>query len=87
MKLYRIYTENKNKSWIKRQTNKLFPAFTLIDAEGCWKDAEEKSLIIEIIAANSKEDKNKLAVLRDLIKRHNQQESVLLTEQEVQVEF
>lgn len=87
MKLYRIYTENKNRSWIEKQASRLFSGFSVVNAIGYWEGSKEKSLIIEIIAGNTKGNKNKLAVLKDLIKRYNQQESVLLTECEIKVEF
>lgn len=87
MKLYRIYTENKDRAWIERQASKRFAGFTIVDAIGYWQGKKEKSLIIEIIAQDQYEHKANIATLRDLIRRHNKQESVLKTTQEVEVEF
>jgi len=54
MKLYRIYTENKNLKGIKLILNRAFESYTLLEGVGVWKGTEEKSLIIEVLSRISR---------------------------------
>jgi len=74
--LYRIYTENKNKTKIKNLTNKFFEGFTLLDGIGYWKNKAEKALIIEIIG--NKNIEKKINLLAKKIKITNCQQAVLI---------
>ena len=87
MKLYRIYTEDKNRLWIEATAGNYFSGFTIIKTMGYWKGKPEKSLIIEIIAQNAYEHKANINCLCQDIKQFNKQESVLLTCQEVEADF
>ena len=75
--LYRILTENKNRQVVEDIVSAEFPGFTIIEAMGYWNGVRELSLIIEIDAGNEFKG---MAVTRiaEMIKRHNQQESVMI---------
>ena len=75
--LYRILTENKNRQVVEDIVSAEFPGFTIIEAMGYWNGVRELSLIIEIDAGNEFKG---MAVTRiaEMIKRHNQQESIMI---------
>ena len=53
MRLFRIYTENKNyDSIIKPILEMTFDGFTVFRGEGNWKGTGEQSLLIEIYTKN-----------------------------------
>ncbi len=88
MKLYRIYTENKNKAEII-DILKVLDGFTILEATGYWLGSQpyflvEASLVIERLGYDDKELINRIA---EEIKSLNQQESVIVTCQDVEAEF
>lgn len=85
MKMYRIYTENKNRSQIEQLVNNHFSGFTVYAAIGYWEEEKEKSLIIEVLG--NEEDYNEIKTVCANIRDYNLQQSVLLTCQEVETEF
>jgi hypothetical protein len=87
MKLYRIYTEDKNRADIEELAGNFLPSCTIYQAIGLWQGSKEHSLIIEYIDTlemarpeMAKENVHSLAVI---IKKHNKQQAVLVTEQEI----
>lgn len=76
MKLYRIYTENKNLKGIKALLNHDIESYTLLQGVGIWCKKEEKCLIIEII---SEIDEKYFEMIASGIKELNNQQAVLLT--------
>jgi hypothetical protein len=82
MKVYRIYTENKNLGAIKKNLSKTFEGYTIIKTSGIWKGKEEESIIIEIVSSNPNE-LSYIQAFAETIKRFNQQDSVLITANEV----
>ena len=87
MKLYRIYTENKNREKIEEEVSKYFEGFTVYEAIGYWKMIKEKSLVIEILTKNVVESGLEINVICRAIKSFNEQESILLTLQNIEVVF
>ena len=84
MKQYRIYTEQVNIEWLKDIVAANFPGFTTYLTEGYWKHMNEKPVMIEIITDNpAAEHYLQLIVLK--IKKYNEQISVLLTKQEIEI--
>jgi hypothetical protein len=84
MKLFRIYTEDKNyDSVILPILNVNIDGFSVYRGEGFWKGTKEKSLLIEVYT----KDKNLIRLIAERIKRGNWQESVLVTETECKIEF
>ncbi len=84
MKLYRIYTEDKDREGIRKVTSKLFTGFTMYPAYGVYNQTTEPALIIEIIGRD--EDKDAVRSLAKIIKDRNNQEIVLVTEQDIILE-
>ena len=76
--LFRILTENINQPGIENKVNGFFDGYTILKADGYWKTAREKSIIIEIIA--EPEARKKVFKLAQEIKRLNNQQSVLVQE-------
>jgi len=74
--IYRIYTENKNKTEIENLIARTFTAFTVFLATGHWQGMPERSLVVEI-AAHEK-DYTTVAVLADEIRTLNDQDAVLI---------
>jgi hypothetical protein len=72
--LYRIFTERKRTARIKAAAARLFPAFTLLPAHGCWQGQPERSLILEI----ETDDESKVLALAQHIKALNRQQAVLV---------
>jgi len=89
MKLYRLYTEDKNRRSIEDAANALFHAYTLSTAVGVWRGVEEGSLCLEVFAqANELQTAwYKMTVLAAQIKKFNEQECVLLVELDARGEF
>lgn len=85
MKLYRIYTEYKERGWVEEFVTKYFKGFSIIEAAGYYKGQGENSIIIEIVAPCTL-----VHVLRFMcacIAQHNEQECVLLTEQSLTSQY
>jgi len=79
MRLYRIYTENKNREDLEHIVGTVFESFSILEAKGFWKGSAESSLIIEILDdANRKLDVEFCAIQ---IRDWNAQEAVLVTSQ------
>lgn len=85
MKLYRIYTENKNYDEVMEIASKSFKGFTVMKAEGYWRGIPEHGLVIEILADESEADN--VTVVAYNIKKFNAQESVLVTESTIEHKF
>lgn len=84
MVLYRIYTEDRNRSSVIFPiVDDLFSGFTIYGGVGYWRGRSEACLIIEIIAEKSRE--NDVREIARLIREHNAQESVAITMQDVTV--
>lgn len=83
MILYRILTEDKNRSDIIDYIHQYFDGFTTLNGVGYWRGRAESCLIIEIITDYKHHDD----VLRiaEYIQRHNAQESVAITVQNIEV--
>ena len=74
MKLHRLFTEDKNHEEILKMVDRYFDGFTVYNATGYWKGTPETSCVIETIT-----DKTDLFYkLANDIKKHNEQESVLV---------
>jgi hypothetical protein len=82
MKKYRIYTENKNLEKIKELASSYLESFTIFQAGGCWKGAWEDSVVIESIGKFLLGDVRRLAME---IKKMNDQEAVLITQEDVEI--
>jgi hypothetical protein len=82
MKLYRIYTERTKALPAQIEAaSKLFPGFTLLEAQGYWQGQAEPSVIFEIVAPEDTQDS--IAWLAMKIEQLGQQEAVLVTVQDV----
>jgi hypothetical protein len=86
MKLYRIYTQNKNKKFVLKLVSESFPGFTVYEETGFWQGVKEKSLIIEIITSAA-DAKLKLNRICKAICGYNDQDTILLFEQECKTEI
>lgn len=82
MKIYKVYTENKNRKFIEKLFNEEFSGFTIYEAIGYWQGHKEKSLVIEIISSSSAAPV-KLAKIAKAICGYNEQDTVLVSEQEI----
>jgi hypothetical protein len=87
MKLYRIYTENKNRRKLEKEVSRSFKGFTIYETTGYWEGKQEDGIVIELLVENTIENANDIKALCQDIKLFNEQESILLTEQEVKAEF
>ncbi len=74
--LYRIITENRNYEHIIEMVRVYFTSFTVIKAEGYWKNIAEHSLIVEIVA--DKDQAVKIDHIAYNIKKRNEQQAVLV---------
>lgn len=83
MRLYRIYTENKNRAKVEEIANAWFDAYTIVEATGYWKGTREPSLILEFLTDKA----STVRVVAQLIKGHNAQEAVLVVSSEVDSEL
>ncbi len=78
MKLYRIFTEDKNYAAITGRLDIQFPdGYTIINANGAWQGVREKSLIIEIVS-DSPSIESDIGKLAYWLKKFNEQDAVLL---------
>jgi hypothetical protein len=75
-KVYRIYTEEKNKKGIVDQVARDIESFTLQPTLGYYRQRAEKSIVIEIVGAKRR-DIDRLA---KRIRTMNGQKSVLVLE-------
>lgn len=87
MKVYRIYTEQKNLKWICQVVSEKFPGFTVYKTVGYWQGKPEKSVMIEIIAGNMDGAEYYIRQLCLKIKGYNCQAEVLYTKQELRSEI
>jgi len=76
--LYRIYTEDvkRNRKAVEREISAAYPGFTLTKGQGFWRLQKENSLIVEIVAPHSADQK--VLRLARRIKTVNHQEAVLV---------
>ena len=81
MKLYRIYTENKNLEGIKEILNRAFQSYTLLEGVGIWRGVQEKCLVVEILNDITPAY---LEIVATDIKFLNKQEAILLTVSEIE---
>jgi len=82
---YRLYTERKDN--LKQLVSKYFQGFTVILAEGYWEGIGEPSAIIELVIEGTLTQVIHIeAVIQD-IKIVNEQQSVMVTREPVEVEF
>jgi hypothetical protein len=72
--LYRIYTEEKNKSAIVDLVAAQFESFTLQPTLGYYRKKPEKSIVIEIVGGSA----SRIKKLVDRIRKMNGQKSVLI---------
>lgn len=79
MKVFRIYTENKNPERLKELISICFDGFTVIKTKGFWKGVPENALLIEIYTENVE----LIRALASAIKKNNKQEAVLVTSTDV----
>lgn len=85
--MFRIYTEHKNEPETTRTIGLFFEGFTRYENLGYWKETKENSLMFEVITKNTAEAREKLNTIAETLKRHNQQESVLITRQPIKTAF
>lgn len=83
MKLYRIYTENKNLEAVLEIANFALEGYTVLQGTGYWKGKPEPCLVIEWVGS----DPFRITGVAAAIKTRNQQETVLLTCQDIQESF
>ena len=86
MKVYRIYTEDKNFKRVVQETSSRVTGATFLHGVGLYNREQEKSLVIEIMSTPDTETtlENTVRGLAYAIKVLNWQWSVLVTVQEVQ---
>jgi len=89
MKRFKIYTENKNTRELIELVKSELEAATIYFATGIWQGATEESMVIEYITSEVDAEimKRRLRKLMEKIKIMNRQETVMLTVENVQVEF
>lgn len=83
--LYRIYTEEKNHLVVLERATETFDAFTVYYTRGCWNKKREASMVLEYLGFNANLDL--VMKFAKWVKAYNEQESVMVTTEEVQVEF
>lgn len=76
MKLFRIWTEDKNREQVEQLVARYFDGFSIVAAVGYWKGTREASLCIEIVT----DYPNGVRALARAIKSFNEQEAVLVQE-------
>ncbi len=84
MKIYRIYTEDKPN--LAALASGYFDSFTLLKGIGYWKGVPEPCVIIEVIQTQGFIAPEVRALARE-IKSENHQETVLITEQNIEAEL
>lgn len=75
--LYRIYTEDVNRSKIESIVAKHFEGFTIVSGTGFWELQREQTIIIDIVGESVK-CYDKIKCICKEIKEMNDQESVLV---------
>lgn len=83
MKLFKIYTEDKNREQIEEILSIGFDGFTVIRAKGFYEGASENALVIEIYTDNAE----LVRALASTIRRRNKQDSVLVAAFDVDAEL
>lgn len=76
--IYRICTENKNKEYIENLVADQFVCFSIFEGIGYWLGTRELSLCIEIDIKC--DERSKVVAIAENIKKHNNQEAVLVQE-------
>jgi uncharacterized membrane-anchored protein YitT (DUF2179 family) len=84
---FRIYTENKNLSQIKKLIREYFHSITIYVAGGAYDSKFEKSVIIEVVEHGDVSSRAQIVRFADELKKLNAQQSVLITYHEVGVEI
>ena len=79
-KLYRIYTEDKDRQGIIELASTHFKGFTVCPAYGYWEGIPESSIIIEIQVDGTDIERNQVYKLAQDIKVQNKQQAVLVIE-------
>lgn len=89
MKLYRVFTEYKNRKQLEELVATVFEGFTVFGGVGYWRGKPEASLVIEINCEDSaaSEYEIRLKGLAYAIKAFNKQEAVLIEKLEIKGEF
>lgn len=77
MKLYRLYTEDKNESELRRILDSGLTGYTIIKAQGVWQRVAENSLIIEYIGKPEEQYRVETAAM--MINELNDQQAVFMT--------
>lgn len=83
MKRYDIHTENKDAKWIEELLSIGFDGFTVVKAAGFWKGTKEKALDIIIYTDNAQ----LVQAMAQRIKHHNNQDAVLVTETDCNIQL
>jgi len=83
--LYRIRTEDKNLEGIQDLADGVLDGYTILLGNGYWQGGSEKSVILEVIAEEEREDD--IYWLAGAIKELNNQDAVIVERQEVQAEL
>lgn len=86
MKLFRIYTENKNMARVVELASDIFAeGFSVFTGQGYWAGSTEPCLILEVAA--EEEQRPIVLALADSIKVENKQQCVMVTSADVKVTF
>lgn len=75
---YRLYTEDKDREYIRYRVGEDFESYTVYYGIGVWNETEEASLTLEIITP---EDIKVIKSIAEDIKKHNNQQTVLVTQE------
>lgn len=81
MTVYRIYTEDLNRTTITLALDALFDSYTILEVMGVWEATPEKAIIIEIIEPVDRWDD--IINIAERIRIFNTQEAVMITRHEV----
>lgn len=84
MKVYRLYTENKNRDWIEGLADRHLTSYTLYVASGRFEGKSEPSIIIEVIS-DSDAMPVVMKALAARIKYLNEQQEVWITSHDIDV--
>lgn len=85
MILFRIQTEDKNRESIEELISDFFDGFTILSGTGYWKSDKEDTLVIEVIGPE--DIRANIEHCADIIRKSNNQECVLVTEQPITTKF
>jgi len=85
MYLYRIQTEDINRDAIERIFSRRFDGFTILAGSGYWRGTKENCLVIEVLA--DAEACDCILSTAEWIKEFNEQESVAVTRQQVEIQM